>query len=115
MKYFVASLAFFTAGVFSTLLDYFVSMELLDKIMENDNEKSAEEIAQEYLAKHKILELFENLTANLVFERPGKYLLTALLWYILVYQNIFVSDYYEFIYSSESTSITFANACKVTV
>ena len=62
----------------------FVTMELLDK-MENDNEKSAEEIAQEYLAKHKILELFENLTANLVFERPGKYLLTALLWYIYWY------------------------------
>ena len=35
-------------------------------------EDSGERSAQEYLAKHKILELFENLTAALVFERPGK-------------------------------------------
>ena len=33
---------------------------------------SGERSAQEYLAKHKILELFENLIAALVFERPGK-------------------------------------------
>lgn len=36
---------------------------------ENEMEKSAEE----YLAKHKILELFENLTSSLVFQRPGKF------------------------------------------
>ena len=30
--------------------------------------------ALEYLKKHKILELLENITAYLVFERPGKYL-----------------------------------------
>ena len=28
--------------------------------------------AQEYLKKHKIMELFENLTAQLIYERPGK-------------------------------------------
>ena len=27
--------------------------------------------AQEYLKKHKLLELFENITAFLVFERSG--------------------------------------------
>ena len=36
-------------------------------MMENDKEKAAEE----YLAKHKIRQLFENLTAGLVYERPG--------------------------------------------
>lgn len=36
-------------------------------------EDSGERSAQEYLAKHKIVELFENLMATLVFERPGKY------------------------------------------
>lgn len=36
-------------------------------------EDSGERSAQEYLAKHKILELFENLTAAIVFERPGKH------------------------------------------
>ena len=30
--------------------------------------------AQDYLKNHKILELFENLTAQLIYERPGKYL-----------------------------------------
>lgn len=30
--------------------------------------------AQEYLKKHKIMELFENLTAQLIYERPGEYL-----------------------------------------
>ena len=30
--------------------------------------------AQEYLKKHKIMELFENLTAQLIYDRPGKYL-----------------------------------------
>ena len=39
----------------------------------NNMEDSGERSAQEYLAKHKILELFENLTATLVVERPGKY------------------------------------------
>lgn len=29
--------------------------------------------AQEYLKKHKIMELFENLTAQLIYERPGEY------------------------------------------
>jgi hypothetical protein len=44
------------------------------KIHKSENmEDSGERSAQEYLAKHKILELFENLTAALVFERPGKY------------------------------------------
>ena len=28
--------------------------------------------AQEYLKKHKIMELFENLTAQLIYDRPGK-------------------------------------------
>ena len=37
-------------------------------------EDSGEKTAQEYLAKHKIVELFENITAALVFERPGKWL-----------------------------------------
>ena len=36
--------------------------------MENKKENAAEE----YLAKHKIIELFEHMTAGLVFERPGK-------------------------------------------
>ena len=30
--------------------------------------------AQEYLKNHKILELFDNLTAQLIYERPGEYL-----------------------------------------
>lgn len=30
--------------------------------------------AQDYLKNHKIMELFENLTAQLMYERPGKYL-----------------------------------------
>lgn len=30
--------------------------------------------AQEYLKKHRIMELFENLTAQLIYERPGEYL-----------------------------------------
>lgn len=29
--------------------------------------------AQEYLKKHKIMELFENLTAQLIYDRPGEY------------------------------------------
>lgn len=29
--------------------------------------------AQEYLKKHRIMELFENLTAQLIYERPGEY------------------------------------------
>lgn len=29
--------------------------------------------AQEYLKKHKIMELFENLTVQLIYERPGEY------------------------------------------
>ena len=30
-----------------------------------------EEEAEQYLKRHKILPLFENITARLVFERPG--------------------------------------------
>lgn len=30
--------------------------------------------AQDYLKKHQIMELFENLTAQLIYERPGEYL-----------------------------------------
>ena len=29
--------------------------------------------AQEYLKKHRIMELFENLTAQLIYDRPGEY------------------------------------------
>lgn len=29
--------------------------------------------AQAYLKKHRIMELFENLTAQLIYERPGEY------------------------------------------
>ena len=28
--------------------------------------------ARDYLAKHKILELFDNVTSQLIYERPGK-------------------------------------------
>ena len=28
--------------------------------------------AQDYLKNHKIMELFENLTAQLIYDRPGK-------------------------------------------
>ena len=30
--------------------------------------------SQEYLKKHRIMELFENVTAQLIYERPGEYL-----------------------------------------
>ncbi|XP_028407453.1 EF-hand calcium-binding domain-containing protein 10-like [Dendronephthya gigantea] len=33
-------------------------------------ERKMEDIAEQYLKKHKILALFENITARLVFERP---------------------------------------------
>ncbi len=34
-------------------------------------ERKVEDVAEEYLKRHKILPLFENITARLVFERPG--------------------------------------------
>ncbi len=34
-----------------------------------------EENAREYLQQHKVLELFNNLTSELIYERPGIYLL----------------------------------------
>ena len=38
------------------------------------NKMASKEIAvQEYLKKHRIMELFENLTAQLIYERPGEY------------------------------------------
>lgn len=40
--------------------------------------------AEGYIRNHKILELFENLTAQLIFERPGEYSLRLLL-------NVFVT------------------------
>ena len=42
--------------------------------------------AEGYIRNHKILELFENLTAQLIFERPGEYLLRLLL-------NVFLSHF----------------------
>lgn len=42
--------------------------------------------AEGYIRNHKILELFENLTAQLIFERPGEYSLRLLL-------NVFLSHF----------------------
>ena len=33
--------------------------------------RKMEDAAEQYLRSHKILSLFENITARLVFERPG--------------------------------------------
>lgn len=38
--------------------------------MENES-KEREQETREYLAEHKILELFNNMTAQLIFSRPG--------------------------------------------
>lgn len=43
--------------------------KILDKV--ESNAPNQEEIAEYYLKKHRITELFENLTAALVYERPG--------------------------------------------
>jgi hypothetical protein len=32
-----------------------------------------EEIAKYYLKKHRVTDLFDNITAALVYDRPGKY------------------------------------------
>lgn len=37
-----------------------------------ESTKAGEERAQFYLKKHKILELLENITSALVYERPGE-------------------------------------------
>jgi hypothetical protein len=34
-------------------------------------DRKTEDEAEQYLKRHKILPLFENITARLVFERPG--------------------------------------------
>jgi hypothetical protein len=39
--------------------------------MEGMDEKKMEDVAEHYLKRHKIMPLFENITARLVFERPG--------------------------------------------
>jgi hypothetical protein len=61
-------------------------------------EDSGERSAQEYLAKHKILELFENLTAALVFERPG--MLYSNTFFVVFPQNTsLMHNNYKFISS----------------
>lgn len=47
------------------------------------------ELAKEYLRKHKIMELLDNLTAQLIYERPGKTL-----------SAIFITDFCQIIVRS---------------
>lgn len=49
-----------------------------------------EEIAKYYLKKHRITDLFDNITAALVYDRPGKYTWLNIdrFIFILYYQEI---------------------------
>ena len=45
--------------------------------------------ALEYLERHRILEMFENITAKIVYERPGEYyfgIVVALIYFDGFYQ-----------------------------
>ncbi|XP_057313998.1 EF-hand calcium-binding domain-containing protein 10-like [Hydractinia symbiolongicarpus] len=59
-----------------------------------ESTKAGEERAQFYLKKHKILELLENITSALVYERPDN-------------PKTFIIDYIEKLKESRNTSVNY--------
>lgn len=50
--------------------------------------------AREYLEQHRVLELFNNMTSQLIYNRPGKYILCGWekeRWRFMIKQEIFNS------------------------